>query len=275
MRILIVSINTCKEVVIYPEGPLYIAKYLEDHADIQIYPVTNDLDAADLPCTLENYAPDLVFLSIRDLRDLSDISRDVAHLVTAAGWRVLIGGAAPSVFPQETTHILQVRRQDVVPGEFEATFSRSLVRQSCPVDLDDLPMPDWTAISKITSLGRRFRPKQKGVEWKRGCVHQCVYCSYPYLGGQHLRMRSVDTVVKNVAHLYEHGIEEFFFTDSILNVPKSADVLLMLRSLSNSGISARYGAFVHPKFTSEEVDLYRKLNCNRSGGLPDPPSLHG
>ena len=65
-----------------------------------------------------------------------------------------------------------------------------------PVDLDDLPYPDWLSYSKKYRLRNDFFSLKEKVAIPilatRGCPYSCFfYCTYPLQQGRKVRARSV------------------------------------------------------------------------------------
>ena len=116
----------------------------------------------------------------------------------AHGRRVVLGGPHVTALPDEA-----LRHADaIVIGEGEAVWPhvvrdfdrgnwRSIYRGR-PADLRSMPAPRWDLIR-----GRRYGCAVTIAT--RGCVHQCGYCSIPFLYGRGQRRRPVDEVAREVA----------------------------------------------------------------------------
>ena len=56
------------------------------------------------------------------------------------------------------------------------------------------------------------------VQTKRGCCHNCSYCSYPTIEGRKMRYRDPEVVAAEVQRLSrEHKARYIFFTDGVFN----------------------------------------------------------
>jgi radical SAM superfamily enzyme YgiQ (UPF0313 family) len=76
-------------------------------------------------------------------------------------------------------------------GDFERGHWSSIYRGG-PADLRGMPAPRWDLI--------RGRTYGRGVTIAtRGCVHQCGYCSIPFMYGRGQRRRPVEEVAREVA----------------------------------------------------------------------------
>ena len=57
-----------------------------------------------------------------------------------------------------------------------------------------------------------------GIQTKRGCPHNCVYCNYPSLEGDRYIRREPGLVADDIEQLKkDHQITTIFFTDSVFN----------------------------------------------------------
>ena len=260
MKILIVPVDTCKKTIIYPSGPLYIAKYLEEYANVLIYPYLDSSEKGGFQEYIINLRPNLLLFSIRNLKDINSDIGEIIKIGKQYCKRIIVGGSGPTIFPRETRYYLKLVKEELVTGEFESNFTPFFQRRKKrPESLIKIPMPDSCTIRKIVPSGRELSPFQMGIDGKRGCKFRCLYCSYPYLSGNKWRMRNVKEICLNIKNLYESGIKSFFFTDSIFNLPKDY-CISMLKALLKLQIKARFGAFVIPVFAKEEIELYDKLD---------------
>ena len=99
-------------------------------------------------------------------------------------------------------------------------------------DLDSLPMPAYDLVhtEKYAPYGVMF-PKAITIQGARGCPHNCSYCAWTAMEGEHrgddphamsmvprLRMRSVGRVIEDIDYLYrEKGIRYLFWAEGTWN----------------------------------------------------------
>jgi radical SAM superfamily enzyme YgiQ (UPF0313 family) len=84
------------------------------------------------------------------------------------------------------------------------------------------------------------------VQTKRGCVHKCVYCSYPILEGQNIRTRDAQEVVDDIQNLIANfGAKYIFFTDSVFN-DDAGNYLEILKEMKKRKINIPWTAFFKP-----------------------------
>jgi radical SAM superfamily enzyme YgiQ (UPF0313 family) len=61
---------------------------------------------------------------------------------------------------------------------------------------------------------------QCGIETKRGCNRQCIYCADPLAKGPKVRVRSPSEVADEVEILLSEGIDVLHFCDAEFNIPR-------------------------------------------------------
>lgn len=77
-----------------------------------------------------------------------------------------------------------------------------------------------------------------GIETKRGCSQQCIYCADPVAKGSRVRLRPPSAVVAEVKNLLNKGVSWFHICDSEFNQPlrHAKDVC---RAIIDSGLASR------------------------------------
>ena len=101
-----------------------------------------------------------------------------------------------------------------------------------PVDLDDLPFPDWEMYSnKFPLRNNFFALKQKiavPILGTRGCPYSCFnYCTYPLQQGRKVRARSTDNIIEEIQYWKEKlKTNKFVFRDPVFSINKKHTVEL-------------------------------------------------
>ncbi len=101
-----------------------------------------------------------------------------------------------------------------------------------PVDLDDLPFPDWSDYSKSYPLRNDFFSlKQKiaiPILATRGCPYSCFnYCTYPLQQGRKVRARSVQNIVEEIKYWQNKiGTNKFVFRDPVFSINRKHTISL-------------------------------------------------
>jgi hypothetical protein len=89
------------------------------------------------------------------------------------------------------------------------------------------PAPDLPALERVFPQWIEYKDSEIGVQTKRGCPHDCLYCLYGFLEGKEVRRRSPGLVVREVADYRRRwGAKSFWFTDAqLLSSPADEDHL--------------------------------------------------
>ena len=107
-----------------------------------------------------------------------------------------------------------------------------------------------------------FYLKQSGMinlQTKRGCPQGCIYCSYPTLEGDRYRFRDPQAVVDDMEQaIADHGIERFFFTDSVFN-DAEGHYLLIAEEMLRRKSSLRWCCYIRPEgIGRKEIALLKR-----------------
>lgn len=89
-----------------------------------------------------------------------------------------------------------------------------------PVDLDDLPRPDWTLVrAGVGPLGQMAQ-RTVPIQTSRGCPFDCQFCSVTEMFGRRMRYRAVEAVLEDLRPLSGSGALVFFYDDNFAANPK-------------------------------------------------------
>ena len=96
------------------------------------------------------------------------------------------------------------------------------------------------------------------VQSKRGCLNNCIYCTYPFLEGRKIRSRSHESVIRDIKVLTEEfGAKMIFFTDSVFN-DKEGNYLGLLNEMKRQKVNVPWTGFITPGGLKEsEVQLMK------------------
>jgi putative variant cofactor biosynthesis B12-binding/radical SAM domain protein 1 len=134
------------------------------------------------------------------------------------------------------------------------------------VDFDGVASPrrDILDVSPYQSL------EAIGVQTKRGCAFDCLYCTYPFLSGGGLRLRSPEKVGEEVEVLRrEYGRKEIFFSDNIFNWPLS-HAEAICEELIRRRLDIRWKAyFTERGMTADFAKLALESGCVTFSFSPD------
>ena len=84
-----------------------------------------------------------------------------------------------------------------------------------------------------------------GVQSKRGCSFNCIYCTYPSLEGRRLRLREPSLVAAEMEASSSAGASAFYFVDNVFNNPPS-HARAVCDAIKARGIDLSWGALVSP-----------------------------
>jgi len=135
------------------------------------------------------------------------------------------------------------------------------------VDLDAVALPCREAVA---TYDFHRNPDAVGVETKRGCALDCVYCIYGFLNGKALRFRAPGRVVDEIESLVKgHAVESFTFVDSVFNIPRS-HAEAICREIIRRNLRVRWSAWFNERgLTREFVELMRAAGCRNVILSPD------
>jgi len=230
-----------------PIGLEYVASAIERRG---YEPVVCDLTFADdwrtaLSEAMNNHQPMAVGVTVRNIDDAYFASQDfvlkttrdvVRHVRDSLSAPVVLGGigfsCAPrsvlaftgatygivgegeNAFPDLLDRLALGHPVDDVPGAVFYDGDAIVVNAPKPVSLADMPGPKRRYVDNIRYF---IEGGQAGIETKRGCLGQCVYCVDPLAKGRCVRGRSPDSIADEIRDLYDQGIDVLHMCDSEFN----------------------------------------------------------
>ena len=263
----------------FPVGALYVANAVEA-AGGRARVFDAGLCRRPLPALgaeLEAWRPDVVGLSLRNAdnaawphtRSYAEWYARVAAAAHAAApqARLVLGGPAFSIFPQEMRRALLVADGLVGDGEPAA---RSLVEGRLPLGVVEAPLDDLGEVGLPDDLAAVFpgagRYRTAGVQTARGCPHGCIYCTYPRLEGTRLRRRPPEAVADEMERLrIELGAAEQFIVDASFNADERhmaavCEELLRRRRRPGAPLAdVSFSCYLQPRVS--DPDLFRLLRA--------------
>lgn len=155
---------------------------------------------------------------------------------------VAVGGPAIKVFGDLLRPRIP-RRALVVPdtGEFF-----SLLGLPCPENLLE-PRVDASALQTVFPAWKEYAREEIGVQTKRGCPHNCLYCIYGYIEGRRVLRRQPRMVVDEIGNYNRSwGATRFWFVDAQLLSDDDDDEHLreILERLDTSGLGVNWSGYM-------------------------------
>jgi tryptophan 2-C-methyltransferase len=126
--------------------------------------------------------------------------------------------------------------------------------------LDHFPLPRRRLFDnkRYEELGA-----QVGIETRRGCYQQCIYCADPVAKGRHIRVRPPQNVAAEFKDLLDQGVSWFHLCDSEFNLPLEY-AKEVCRVLIEAGIGdrAKWYCYCSPvPFDNELARLMQRAGC--------------
>ena len=270
MKVLLVATNTL--MAPYPVNPLgldNVAGAITGKHAVRIADLNGGDGYEGLKSAINTFSPDIIGLSLRNI-DNTDTTdprgfigqyQDIVRVIRSQSRaRLVLGGSGFTLFPAETMQALGADFGIVGEGERLATLLSALEKNQDTERLTGVitkggsagvPEPWDGDISNRLAPDRacrQFYLKNGGMlnlQTKRGCHFKCIYCTYPRIEGQRLRLTEPDAAARAARELQESGARYFFITDSVFN----ADIdhsLAVARAFKRYGVRLPWGAFFTP-----------------------------
>jgi radical SAM superfamily enzyme YgiQ (UPF0313 family) len=281
MRVLLISANT--ETTPYPVYPLgidYVTGAIRQNHQVSVLDM-NDTDAiVSLKERIKDFDPEIIGISIRNV-DNTDVLNpkgfiqkhreliDTIRLLTKVP--VVLGGSGFTIFPKRILNTLRADYGIVGEGERFSDFLNTFEKQKdvstlsgvITRDTEEIIPPPWDhsfhRYFDADAPHVRHYLKQGGMmnlQTKRGCSFNCIYCTYPHIEGNKLRLIAPQKVAETALTLQKAGAKYLFITDSAFNTdyPYSIEVALEFKKAK---LSIPWGAFIAP--TLPPKDYYKVL----------------
>jgi len=298
MRVLLVqSYLGDNEAPVYPIGLASLAASLTpEHAVSLFDPNVSEKPFEGIRERIVSFQPDVVGVSLRNIDstnkrrvvDYFPLFQQVLSVVRKnSDVPLVVGGSGFSMFAQEI-----MEREAVIDLglylEGEETFKGLLQRldapESCPSvyfrkegkilfsGQGPLLSPAEVKLPRRDLIDPKLYRKNRdamGVETKRGCPLNCVYCVYGFLNGKPYRLRDPEQVVEDIESLAKQGGDRFTFVDSVFNLPRehAASICRLLVERKNR---LRWSAWFSEKGMDRDfLQLAKAAGCDHVIFSPD------
>ena len=287
MNVLLVSpnIETLPDPV-FPLGLAYVAAALRDnHIPYRILDLCFAEDyAVSIQTAIDDFHPDVVGLSLRNVDNVSypnyvtylPFYRQVITVIREkSDATIVIGGSAVALVPDLLLNHLNA--DFGVIGEGEAAFIRlikdlddcaniqgfpgpKIVSDASGVFLD----PDTISIPDRSGFDNGAYLKWGGmgnIQTKRGCPFKCVYCTYPLIEGNRIRVRSPKYIGDEIERMLQEGIDNLFFVDNVFNYPIDHAEAICQEIITRQ-LPVKWSCYANPKFVTRRlVELMLAAGC--------------
>ena len=181
--------------------------------------------------------------------------RIVAHCGADFGIRGDGEGAVVSLLGELRAH----RRFERIPGLIWRSDGE--LRANAPAWPEALDLP--TGRESIDNAAYFRLGGQAGIETKRGCPRQCIYCADPIAKGTALRLRRPQEVADEIESLLAQGADVLHLCDSEFNIPPE-HAAAVCDELIRRGLGERarwYAYLAVLPFDAELADRMRRAGC--------------
>jgi lipid biosynthesis B12-binding/radical SAM protein len=280
-RVLLISSNTMTEpYYTYPLGMAMVASGLSagGHKVSQFDFLKEGKSHAKLQGAIEKYRPDYIGVSLRNIDDVDSFSAGqswgldsdrklVGTIRAATRAPVVLGGPAFSIMPEDILEYVSADYGIVGDGTTRFCYLIEQLNQGRTVSAilrgrEMAGIADMSVRPLWQKGLTKYYVKQGGsigVTTKRGCPHDCAYCTYPMLEGNRYLWREPGLVVDDLEHLKkDHQVDTVFFTDSVFN-DGAGLYLNIAEEILRRGMEVRWSAYFRPQgIGGEEMELLKR-----------------
>ncbi len=169
---------------------------------------------------------DIVFIT--SLTTTAYRTYELADIFRSRGIPVVLGGVHVSILVDEAS----MHATSVVVGEaeglikpllsdFESNDLKPVYKAASQISLDTIPFPE------LQLLNWRHRFFMSPIQTGRGCAYNCDFCLVPNISGRKLRLKSIETVEKELNHLSSFKSHRLFVVDDNFLMKKERAVSIM------------------------------------------------
>jgi radical SAM superfamily enzyme YgiQ (UPF0313 family) len=278
MNILLVSANRERNPYpVFPLGLSYLAGPLERSGHrLRVLDLCFEEEVARaVGAALAEFATGAVVISIRNIDNVTypgsrSYLAGVKEVVDLCAGRatVILGGSGFSLMPVQL--LAELGGDFGVVGEGEEVLPELIERLERGDSDISLPgvlargSATYPPAAFVTAIGQpdrglfsvaRYHSEggMANLQTKRGCPFSCIYCNYPLLEGNRIRLRPIPEIVAEISSLIDHhGVSYLYFVDDIFNYPPEFAEDLC-RGMVREKLAVNWSAFVNPGFVSASL----------------------
>ncbi len=293
MNIFLISSNIADTPYsVYPLGLSMVAASLKNagHNVRQFDFLASGRSAETLDAKIKEFNPDIIGISIRNIDNVNllneqryiDAVRDMVRQIRKASHaKIILGGSGFSIMPEAILRTVgadygivgegESLIVDFIDGVSKGAYPKERILRSVS-KLSGGRIPSAAYDEEIMQFYLKSG-NIASVQTKRGCVHKCIYCSYPVLEGQDIRSRDIAAVVDDIEILIDrHQAKYIFFTDSVFN-DTAGNYLLLLDEMEKRKISIPWTAFFKPQgLDGRAIELMKKTGLKAAEIGADAPT---
>ena len=225
---------------------------------------------------LKEYQPDYIAFSMRNVDNVNfnepysfvfQYKSLLAKIREKSKAPIILGGTAYTIFPDEFLRFLGADYGITGPGEISLPKLIQQIERKSPPKMriiqgeSDRRCNNGYFLLREPRLAGFYLNKggMLNIHTKRGCPHQCLYCSYPSLEGDEYIFRQPEAVVDEIVYLKEkYGADFIFFTDSVFN-DNNNKYLLIIEEMVRRDVSIPWTCYMRPAvFHSNDILLMKR-----------------
>ena len=286
-KILLISANQYAiPYPVYPIGLSYISTFLQNRLpdyDIRIFDlILKNLD--DLIEDIKDYKPDYFGISLRNIDDVNIYSKEtfinsykniIDEIRKISKSIIIIGGSGFSIFPEELFGFL--KPDFGIVGDGEESFYKLISALNNKSDYGSIDGLVYFNKNNIIINSRKYYSedlnycyeenlidyywKNSGmlnIQTKRGCPYNCIYCTYPLIEGNKVRLLNSDRIIEALSDIYfNKRIDYVFFTDSVFNINNDFNIELAEKIIKNK-IGIKWGGYFSFRNLNEKLLILLK-----------------
>ncbi len=265
---------------VYPLGANIVAAAAQN-SGIDVKFIDLMVDGTDvLDLALIEFKPDYIALSMRNVDNVNfnepqsflfQYKSLAERIKQRSSAPLILGGSAYTIFPVQFLQFLGADYGITGPGEVSLPklihqLERKMPPQSSILDGEvDYSGENRYFLTRENRLSDFYLNKggMLNITTKRGCPHQCLYCSYPNLEGNRYIFREPKAVVDEIVYLQEkHGADFVFFTDSVFNDVNN-EYLRIMEEMARREISVPWTCYLRPtEFHRDEIELMKRTGLH-------------
>lgn len=202
------------------------------------------------------------FASVRQITSFIKEHTDVPLILGGSGFSVDpqgwmnrvdadfgIVGEGEIAFPVLLSHLMSHRTLEGCLGMARGNGGSLLAM--APGNLENFPIPLHEKCRYAPYLARGGFI---GIQTKRGCPFECIYCTYPIIEGSRVRIRDPQSVIMEVERMvHKNGSKSYvYFTDGVFNSPRE-HALRVCRELIRTKLHIGWTAYCNPVGLDSEL----------------------
>ncbi len=285
-----------------PLGLCLLSSVLQKDYVVEIYDCMFAGDNEKLLAKLEEFNPDYVGVSLRNIDDMKIL--DTAYFPDRVKSGVIdvikrykkvpliLGGSGFSIYPIEIMELFDGDYGIVGEGEHSLpALLKALDENGDPSGIPGVILRGQKSFKRSWNNNRLLEiPKSEidkklsfvdykergaySIQTKRGCAHECIYCSYGTIEGVSFRARTPESIADEIEEVYHRlGTTMFEFVDSTFNDPAGhAEAICRAIIKKKVKVNLRTMGINPVNVTTELFDLMKEAGFAQMDCTPDSAS---